>query len=226
MKKHTFTLIELLVVVTILGLLAALIFPTVGRAKEKARQTSCMNNLKQIGLGFAVYADEYDGYIVPNNGGFDGTMGHKLIEGGQDFAMAHLIKDQFIEAKTLGCLSAQSSGESANINLAPDDVASGWDKRIDTFSAFLYRETFNNCNKKLANLSSGGQRRDAFLMDYNFSKENAKIYTHQFKYVNILYKQGHVKGAKNVEDVAESFTTDFSSVSNIKIWDNADQLEQ
>jgi len=226
MKKHSFTLIELLVVVTILGLLAALILPALGRAREKARQTSCMNNLKQIGLGFTVYADEYDGYITPNNGDFDGKMDHNLIEGGQEYAMAHLLKDRFIEARLLGCLSSQSSGETANFNLTPDDVAEGWEKKVDTFSAYVYRETFNKCDKKIANVSSGGQRRDAVLMDFNLSKVNSKIYTHEFKYVNILYKEGHVKGAKNVEEVAGSFTTDLSSVSNIAIWNNADQLEQ
>ena len=67
-KKKGFTLIELLVVIAIIALLAAILFPVFGRARENARKSSCQNNLKQIGLGLKQYVQDYDEmYPMRNN---------------------------------------------------------------------------------------------------------------------------------------------------------------
>lgn len=58
--KPGFTLIELLVVIAIIAVLAAILFPVFAQAREKARQTACVSNLKQIGTAFAMYVSDYD----------------------------------------------------------------------------------------------------------------------------------------------------------------------
>src|SRR6476661_4616633 len=60
LKANGFTLIELLVVIAIIAILAAILFPVFSRARENARRASCQSNLKQIGLAFHQYTQDYD----------------------------------------------------------------------------------------------------------------------------------------------------------------------
>jgi prepilin-type N-terminal cleavage/methylation domain-containing protein/prepilin-type processing-associated H-X9-DG protein len=60
MCKRGFTLIELLVVIAIIAILAAILFPVFAKAREKARQTSCLNNCRQLATAFVMYAQDYD----------------------------------------------------------------------------------------------------------------------------------------------------------------------
>ena len=65
MKRTGFTLIELLVVIAIIAILAAILFPVFAKAREKARQSSCSSNAKQLMLGVLMYAQDYDEILTP-----------------------------------------------------------------------------------------------------------------------------------------------------------------
>ncbi len=113
-SRRGFTLIELLVVIAIIAILAAILFPVFAKAREKARQTSCLNNLKQLGTGFQLYLGQWDGGLP-----FAGAAGQPR---GWVLAPAHFVIDVrkgslFPYVRTEGsyvCPSETPKGQLAN----------------------------------------------------------------------------------------------------------------
>jgi prepilin-type N-terminal cleavage/methylation domain-containing protein/prepilin-type processing-associated H-X9-DG protein len=67
-QRKGFTLIELLVVIAIIAILAAILFPVFAKARERARQTTCINNVKQMGTAYHMYLDDWDGVFQYGEG--------------------------------------------------------------------------------------------------------------------------------------------------------------
>ncbi|MGZ8899146.1 MAG: type II secretion system protein [Limisphaerales bacterium] len=97
--SKAFTLIELLVVIAIIAILAGMLLPALSKAKEKARKTSCFNNLKQMGLAMIMYSDEYDGSLPRGNDPLWWQVFNPYLGGNR------AVRDQYGRIKVYTCMS-------------------------------------------------------------------------------------------------------------------------
>jgi prepilin-type N-terminal cleavage/methylation domain-containing protein/prepilin-type processing-associated H-X9-DG protein len=100
-RRSAFTLIELLVVVAIVSVLAAILFPAFGRARENARRSSCASNFRQIGLGVMQYAQDYDETLPPFS-----YNAHYGYEGADGARWADLVFPYLKSLQVFDCPSA------------------------------------------------------------------------------------------------------------------------
>lgn len=115
MKRKGFTLIELLVVIAIISILAAMLLPSLSRAREQARRTSCKNNLKQLGLALIMYSNDYMGSFPTGSGSHLADLTLLLSMG--------YAKDPNV----FECPSASYEGQSINVQIGQTfGLGLGW----------------------------------------------------------------------------------------------------
>ncbi len=132
--RRGFTLIELLVVIAIIAILAAILFPVFAQAREKARQTSCLSNTKQLSLAFIQYVQDYDEHL-PN-----------AMSGG-DYKAATNPKP----VNTLKCAGAPTNtpaklgGWMANCDYKPGGIGTDFDPAQGSVYAYTKNAQMNVC---------------------------------------------------------------------------------
>lgn len=211
--RPRFTLIELLVVIAIIAILAGMLLPALNSSREKSRRIVCLGNLRQVGTAVHMYADSYDRRI-PNVNDLTGYQQDSVrhMGPGADLNVALGKVVEHASPEVFGC-------PSANIHTGPV-VAENWRDPGNTNSAYVYRETDNGFNMFL----DKNKDTPAFVMDN--CDHDVGEFNHQWKWTNILFYDGHVKGYQNTETTSEKFTRDSSDdTTNDDVWTNADSLD-
>ena len=190
----SFTLIELLVVIAIIAILASMLLPALGRAKQISRQTLCANNLKQLGVFTMMYAVDYNGYITPYYNG-SGTWYTILItEGYYNVKWSNKPLPPLLTCPESTYNSPSSPGAMLNW---------GYGMNMYSFATSLYFvNNLNRINKPSLTMlymdSEGGSMEPPYLVVSVGDTANIGApfpgYKHCGRNVNINYVDGHVEG--------------------------------
>lgn len=134
LRRRGFTLIELLVVIGVIGLLAAMLFPVLAKAREAARKSTCASNLKQIGLAFATYLSDHD-ECYPCNGDHMLWMGRRWRWPLQPY-LAYSARRDPVDPNN----PYLSQGAGSHILVCPSDATAplAWDSTSYAYAAAFF----------------------------------------------------------------------------------------
>ena len=203
MKKH-FTLIELLVVIAIIAILAAMLLPALSAARGRARNTSCLNQLRQIGTYLVMYCNDYDGWTPQQDNGSCHQAG---TDGSHSTICGILWRTMIKSSEELD--TDRKNSKSWRIFQCPSDPGKddnsygGFNKTKDRVSYITWSfgrdcKDFAKYVAKLRNYrldTTMGNR--VVMSDYGLLNEDA--YIHSDKSANVLWLDGHAESKQEQE---------------------------
>jgi prepilin-type N-terminal cleavage/methylation domain-containing protein/prepilin-type processing-associated H-X9-DG protein len=238
--RSGFTLIELLVVIAIIAILASILFPVFGRARENARRSSCQSNLKQIGLGIMQYSQDYDEKMISgrmslvgppkspaadNKGGGWQYMLQPYVKSYQVFVcpsntrnIAPMLDHQ--DPPVAGPIKARVS-YAAPIEVSPNGAAFG-DR--DTVGPSL--SDFPSVAQTIMVVDSNAENTDfrltgTFWMGSSAGGSgtgNPALFAGHMGTMNCLFVDGHVKAMKPSQTVPNDSANGFRGSGAVNMW--------
>lgn len=200
--RKGFTLIEILVVISIISLLAAILFPVFARARENARRASCTSNLKQIGLGIMMYSQDYDETFPP--GAYTDGSGNKIIW--RSLVQPYVKSTQLFQCPSLQVQLDHGIPDSYGCNYNDPTVTTVAIAGLMSWSSGFKLAAVNNASGTI--LIGERQNMDWPALPSTIVHNNAVTKVH-FEGSNFAFADGHVKWLKFGQDVSPD-----------NLWDN------
>jgi len=234
MRRSGFTLIELLVVIAIIAILAAILFPVFAKAREKARQSSCASNIKQLGLAVQQYLQDYDEttpQAAINMGA--GNAVYPNGSTGQYYLWYHPLQPYIKNFQVLNCPSYGGTAYTGQYH-PPGGVGGnqiGWARKLALYSypselAMIMDAGWNRTAEP--SIVAAGARADGYyLLDWDLlaavtggDNSNAPNPRHNLQ-TNVAFLDGHVKSLQTNTMIFDDPTTANLPAPLRRMWDPA-----
>ena len=206
-----FTLIELLVVIAIIAILAAILFPVFARAREKARQSSCLSNTKQIMASILMYSQDYDDIypmVAIANTRWTPPAGGAEVVG--DMSWPICLRPYMRNTQVFNCPSVSTAW---NGNGNTDDIQYGYNDRLSGVAQAKFTYVSELCC-----IADGGTGPNCELGCTDSDCRNDIALTRHNEGANIGFADGHCKWLQGSNVPADTYDGSGSSTMT-KFWD-------